>query len=333
MGREILGAPAARRAALLNAAVAHWRRVGFPFPVLSDVERQQEFRLVSRLCPNDLIRYGTIASSTIGLRLANSFHPDLWSVPAGRHRRAPLDHFENDPTLKLLLSRAPKFWPDRRCWNAQCVRGLFRIYGGGRVSNFRPAAARALIANHSGDGSRVVDFSAGFGGRLLGCMTLNRSYLGIEPASRQLVGLRAMSRSLAKFSSAQVELRKGCAEDILRTLPCRSADLVISSPPYFKTEKYSRESSQSYCRYPTYEEWKYQFLSEIIRCSHRLLDRRGLLIMNVANTPRHHIASDVATLAKPFFRTLKTLKLLMRSRPTQVSSSYRWEPVFIFGKR
>jgi SAM-dependent methyltransferase len=332
-GRQVLQSRRQQWNRWIDLAFEYWRARGFPYPQLTAAERLREFRRLSVLNPGDLIQRGMVQAATVGLRLANSFHPGLWEVPAGRHAKAPIDHFKDDQTLRKLLSRAPIFWPNRRCWNEQCVRSAVRIYGGGRVSNFRPAAARGIISRYSEAGSTVLDFSAGFGGRLLGCLTLRRRYLGIEPAAAQIKGLRQMANTLRGIGLSGVDLIRGCAEDEMPNLERGSVDLVFSSPPYFKVERYSSEATQSYQRYPTYEQWKDHFLFPVLAEAHRVLRPGGLLIINVADTRRHPIATDMIGMTSQLYRKIRVLRLLMHSRPEQRSfstgSAYRWEPVFV----
>ena len=116
----------------------------------------------------------------------------------------------------------------------------------------------------------------------------------------------------------------------------RSVDLIFSSPPYFKVERYSSEPTQSYQRYPTYDAWKDRFLYPVLAASHRLLRPDGLLVINLADTSRHPIATDMIGLGLRLYRRRRMLKLLMHSRPEQRSTrngaAYRWEPVFVLQK-
>jgi hypothetical protein len=334
-GRQVTSTTPRRRTRWIERALMYWRRRGFPYPVLNVDDTEREFKRLELVEDGNIIRGKWIHSSTLGLRLANAFHPQIWHVTAGRHTKSPVDHFLDDETLHKLLHRAARFWPDRRCWNAQCIRSVLRIYGGGRVSNFRPAAARALISRYSRSGEIVLDFSAGFGGRLLGCLTLNRRYIGIDPALHQINGLRSMLVALRPFTSANATIVHDRAEDVLPRLPSETIDLVFSSPPYFNVERYDSDDNQSCLRYPTYRSWKELFLSIVISSSHRILRRGGRLVINVANTPRHAIASDIKAMVGRLFGQPRVLRLLMHTRPFQRAlgtKQYRWEPVLVFTK-
>jgi len=181
----------------------------------------------------------------------------------------------------------------------------------------------------------VLDFSAGFGGRLLGCLTLRRRYVGIDPAKEQIHGLRSMLSILADYTPTRARVIKGCAEDVMPRISPESIDLIFSSPPYFNVEKYSADETQSYRRYRTYKGWKENFLNVVLTASYKLLRRGGHLVINVANTPRHAIASDIGTMVSPSLRKCIVLRLLMHSRPSQCAAGetdYRWEPVLVFRK-
>lgn len=335
LGRDILSASPWQREQWLHQAFSHWRRHGFPFPRLEKKEVEREFRSLEQVYPGDVLHRRHVHASTLGLRLANSFHPQMWKIPAHRHARAPLDHFKDDATLHKLLQRAARFWPNRRCWNAQCIRGIFRIYAGGRVANFRPAAARAIIARYSAPGETILDFSAGFGGRLLGCLTLERSYIGVDPAGSQILGLRRMLKSLQPLSSTHARIIRACAEDFMPRLDSAGVDLIFSSPPYFNIEKYSQAESQSYRRYKTYGAWKQHFLRAVIKQSHRVLRPGGYLVINVANTRDYTIARDLSHMGCDYFGTPHVLRLLMHARPMQRAYGtrhYRWEPILAFRK-
>jgi hypothetical protein len=86
----------------------------------------------------------------------------------------------------------------------------------------------------SDDQDIVVDFSAGYGGRMLGALSMARHYIGIEPCGSQISGLRSMLDGLRREGGeSSTEVLPGCAEDVMPLLPKGTAGLVFSSPPYF----------------------------------------------------------------------------------------------------
>jgi len=332
-GHEILALSRAARLRALDDAVRHWRRNGFPYPRLSNVERDEEFTRLRTTPLSTVLVRGTVRVSTVGLRLANSFHPHIWRIPI--HGRSPVDVFKDDSTLRRVLEKALRFWPTRRCWNAQCVRSVLRTLHRMRFANFRPAAARGLIETFSPRGGTVLDFSAGFGGRLLGAMAAGRNYIGIDPARLQMAGLRRMSRWLSGRCSAVVELEQGCAEDVLPRLAGHSIDLVFTSPPYFDMERYSRERTQSFVRYPTYDDWRKHFFEVALIQSARVLRRGGFLVLNVKNTPRGSVATDAADACGRLLRQQKSLRLAMTCTPSARAQGHHvtFEEILVFRKR
>jgi SAM-dependent methyltransferase len=328
-GRQITAMDPWEAAIWVDRAFAYWRLCGFPYPTVSSTESVSELDRLRRVGAPQL---GETLSrpSTVGLKLANSFHPEMW---AARVRgRSPLSCFEDDKILRHVLEKAVRFWPDRRCWNARCVRILVSIHNRGRVSNFRPTVARALIEAFSPEGAEVLDFSAGYGGRLLAALTLPCRYVGIDAATAQCDGLRRMTAAL----EGNAQIVHACAEDALPHFDCGRFDLVISSPPYFKLERYSDEPTQSYRRHPRYDLWLSGFLNPLLEHSHRVLRKKGQLILNVVDLARYPIAHDALLLASKLFGPPQHIyNLAMSTNPAEKSRNskfHRTEPIFVFRK-
>ena len=332
-GRELQAMPPARQELWLRRAQRYWRGRGFPYPELSPAEAAREFRLLQGIEPESILRDGEARCSMVGLRLANSFHPQMWSVR--EHGRSAVECFEDNTVLRRALAKSARFWPNRRCWNAQCLRSVLRIYHRARVSNFRPTVARAAIARFSRAGDTILDFSAGYGGRLLGALSLGRRYIGIDPAAEQVAGLRLMAAALGPLSGGAADIHQACAEELLPELPRGNVDLVFSSPPYFDRERYSSDESQSFRRYPTYSQWKKGFLAVVIRESCRVLRRGGYFLLNVADVEPNTVATDAAGLASERFAALPVIRMLTSAMPSLRARRriYKWEPILVFRKR
>lgn len=296
-----------KRVAIVEQAFEYWRAQGFPYYRLTKTQISREF---SRLKAKDwkpTLSGNNLRPSNTGLQIANVFQPGMWKAKVHRYR-SPMDVFKNDELLRKAIERALTLWPDRYGANACCLRLMLKTFPDtASVYNYRPMFAKAVIGKYSQDGP-VVDFSAGYGGRLLGALALNRSYIGIEPNRGQILGFRRMMTTLSRldFFLPKVEVLKGTAEIELRRLPSRSAELVFSSPPFFNWERYSKSHSQSYKRFPHYELWRSSFLESVIAEGHRILTHRGHLVLNVSNGNRLPSATHVREAARRVgFRLLR----------------------------
>jgi DNA modification methylase len=327
----------AEREKVVDVCFRYWRARGFPYYELSESEIIDEYGRLIAASKEQMLLGDEVQMSMVGVKLANYFHPQMWSVPInGVH--SPVERFNDDEKLRKLIRRALSIWPDRYSVNESNLRGMLRTFSNtSRVSNFRPTAAKAIYQQYSKSGDRVLDFSAGYGGRLLGCLTLDRHYIGVDPCKEQVRGLRKMARTLKLLTNpqARVSIHRQCAEDFLPTLASASASLVFSSPPYFNHERYSTEPSQSYIRYPTYDQWLYTFLRKVVAESRRILEPGGYLLLNVADVNGLNLAADVFGIASRYFVHARTLKLRLGHKPylrSRTGSAFKYEPLFVFKK-
>lgn len=329
-GRFLLRLRSDRFRDRLQSASQYWRAKGFPHPRLSEREIDDEIARLQRSDRGGRARTKFNSLSTVGLRVANAFHPQMWYVRSHRHLRSPIDYYDDDEHLRKVLQRTPGFWPDRRCWNAQCVRSSFRIAAAGRVANFRPVMARRLVQSLCPEHGTVLDFSAGYGGRLLGVLSLPVHYIGIDPHPMQILGLTRMLEILSPRMQGSGEVIHGRAEDIMRRLRRGSIDMVLSSPPYFNLERYADDPAQSAVRYGAYDEWLSGFLDCLIRESHRVLRRAGVLALNVANVRGYPIADHAEAVLREHFRRIDIVRMPMGRVPSHGEYAWRrFEPVFV----
>ena len=131
------------------------------------------------------------------------------------------------------------------------------------VSNFRPTAAHAIYNRFLPDGGTTWDMSGGYGGRLLGAIKSQINYIATEPATNTVEGLKEIINDWGTISTLfrnelHLEIVQKGSEDFLPDK--ESLDLCFTSPPYFDTEKYSNEDTQSYIKFPTSRDWINGFL-------------------------------------------------------------------------
>jgi tRNA1(Val) A37 N6-methylase TrmN6 len=325
-----------RQEMFVREAVRYWRTKGFPYFSLTKDEILREISWLKSYDARSVFVGNQIKSISLGLRLANYFHPQMWHVRCTRYL-SPFETFSNDLKLSSAIRKALTIWPDRFGANASSLRRILKSFSNTvGVSNFRPTVAAAIIQQYSPPDGRVLDFAAGYGGRLLGAMVTGRTYYGVDASVTQVSGLKKMVSALrqAGFTQSAV-IRRGAAEKILPYLPKASFDLVFSSPPYFNREKYGTEREQSFRRYATLEEWREQFLRKIIDESARLLVSDGHLILNVCHQPEDIATMSLAMARRQFLLTKKWRMRLARLpyKRSNRSDVYKWEPILIFKKR
>ncbi|SRR6266446_448655 len=298
-GKTWAGLNTQEQTKIVDQAFSYWRTHGFPYFRLTEKQITQEFSKLQAKDWRPVFSGRSLRSSNTGLRIANAFQPSMWKAKVHRYR-SPMEVFKDDHLLRKAIERALMIWPDRFGANASCLRRILKTFPDtASVSNYRPMVAKAVMAKYSREGP-VVDFSAGYGGRLLGALALNRSYIGIEPSRVQLAGFRRMITALLrlKFSLPKVDVLNGVAEKELPGLSARSAELAFSSPPFFDWEHYSESGSQSFKRFPDYELWLSSFLKPVIAESYRILKKHGYLALNVTNGNRLPSEVDVREAAK-----------------------------------
>lgn len=330
-GKWIASQPRSVRFALVEAARRYWRERGFPFSQITEAKASHEASRLARQIwsqqPDSLIA----SRSPLGLSVANSYHPQMWFVRTYGRRRSPMDYFEDDLFLGRMLARAPSFWPNRSCWNAQCIRSLFRIAGPGRVANFRPMVAAGVIRRFSPRGGAVVDFCSGYGGRLLAAVCCNVSYFGIDASAAQIAGNQRLADDLNTLPDHQITLQQGCAIDVLGRMKNCFADLVFTSPPYFDKERYAYDELQSFSQFGSYEEWRLGFLATAVRRAFEVLKLGSHLVLNVSDSARFKLATDTISIMQSVFGNVTVLDLPMRRLPSyrHFQSSFRSEKIVV----
>ena len=171
--------------------------------------------------------------------------------------------------------------------------------------------------------------SCGYGGRVLGANLVGvGKYIGTEPCGVTYKGLKEMIRD---WITIPTEIHKCGSEDFLPKK--ESLDLCFTSPPYFNTEKYSNESSQSWVRYSSKKEWINRFLKKTFKNCHFGLKPNGKMIINIANVKSFpNLEDETIRVAKEVgFFLADTWKLSLSSMPSD-DSKFKYEPIFIFQK-
>lgn len=171
----------------------------------------------------------------------------------------------------LLKKLAEKDWVKRGFTKKDGIAwyDVFRIYYGS-ISQFRPTTAYTFYTKFKP--TSVLDFSAGWGGRMLGAIKYGCDYQGFDtnkdlrkPYAEMLKFIKPKSKAVVTFQdSSKVDYSK------------YRYDMVFTSPPYYTIEKYEDMPD-----YSSYEDWVERFLRPVVSNSYKHLQRGGVYGLNV----------------------------------------------------
>lgn len=205
----------------------------------------------------------------------------------------------------------------------------------------------------------VVDPCAGWGGRLLGTLCVNRAatvrYFGVDPEKRNKDAYENLVKRVQVYLKAEVKGPREADfsyrpfEDWTRSPKAKSmrgtVDLVLTSPPYFNAENYhTTNARQSANRYATYDEWREKFYRTLVQGAYELLKPGGVFVLNIADVASaKRLERDASILAREAgFESAGFYKLAMSVTPGTRGNerhtvivdgvSFKHEPVFCLVK-
>lgn len=177
--------------------------------------------------------------------------------------------------------------------------------------NFPPLTARFLYERYLGgrDEAIVWDPSAGWGGRILGAMSVKTDkygvkklhYIGTDPNTdhnttpgrtkyHELADFYNKTKPCGVFDEPETHTYEiyQCGSEVMRDQPNfqkykGKLDLVFTSPPYFAKELYSEDPEQSAIKFDTYQTWVDGFLRPTLETAAEWLKPGGYILWNIAD--------------------------------------------------
>jgi len=316
----------------------YYREQGFPHYTIRDDEKYEHMKKLKKFDVNTILDGDKIVQTMHCLRLAWTYFPHFWEVRCGSAKMSPMEIFLDDDKLKSTIRKTWNFelkhykgeeGREKNKFHENRFRQSLKIYSGTQaVSNFRPTAAKLIYEKFGGD--TIWDMSCGWGGRLLGFLSAKNTkhYIGTEPSTKTYDGLLKMKKDFS-YLGKQVDIYKLGSEEY--TPKKESLDLCFTSPPYFDTEKYSLESTQSFVKFPTENKWINGFLKKTIENCYIGLKENRYMLINIADTPKHKfIEKETIRIAKELgFVQEDSLQLTLLS---VMGAGYKYEPIFVFRK-
>ena len=223
------------------------------------------------------------------------------------------------------------------------IRRALELVNGGTIQNFKPMNARA-VWEHICPVFRgnVLDFSSGYGGRMLGAMTSNLryNYTGIDPNTRTFQGLEALGELLTEQNLGSGYSMNCMPSEEFDPEP-GFYDAAFSSPPYFNLETYTDEPTQCMNRYTTLSAWFDGYVAPTLQMVHKALASDGIYAVNIADykngKEQFAIVDRWRELSEQVgFKYQEQLDMILNVRPgvgnNKLEKAYKSEGIYIFKK-
>lgn len=183
-------------------------------------------------------------------------------------------------TKKRYLKNILRFYKNR---NIDEIRKYKYIYNlcFSSISIFRPIMAMELYCRVKA--RRILDFTMGWGGRLVGACALGmEAYYGIDLNPH----LKTPYTGLVKFLESQPDHKTKIELQFQNALHVHYQDMdydtVFTSPPYYTIEVYRRGENQEN-PYKTNEDWDEHFYKPLFQKTYQYLKKGGHYCLNVSN--------------------------------------------------
>mmetsp|Transcript_136285 Transcript_136285/g.236426 ORF Transcript_136285/g.236426 Transcript_136285/m.236426 type:complete len:482 (-) Transcript_136285:146-1591(-) len=182
---------------------------------------------------------------------------------------------------KLLRMQGPKHVKKYDYISPESLRETLAYADGIReCTQFKPTLALSIIRILKG--TRVLDFSSGWGDRLMAAIAANVDrYVGVDPNADLQPGYSAI---IAQFADHPERFTMVQAPFQTAVLPVgETYDLVFTSPPYFNFELYSNPNDQSAVEGTGLVDWLMDFLFEALDKSWGRLDDGGNMAIHIVD--------------------------------------------------
>lgn len=279
-----------------------------------------------------------LKANNIGQSLCRFWFPNMQSAYTYHDKQIGIgDRFYNDVKLKRAISICLKY---KRTVLPPDLRSALSLVGGNMIQNFKPMHARAIYEYicpiFQG---KLLDFSSGYGGRMLGAMTSNLKfqYTGIEPNTETYTALSALGSIISSVNGNKYSVLNSVSEEV--QLEPNSYDAAFSSPPYFNLEIYCDEPTQCMYRYKDIDRWFEFYVEPTLKMLHTSLGNYGIYAVNIADYAieknQFKIVDRWLELSRKLkFEHVDTLYMPLQSRPGSKNTvnAKKMESIFVFKK-
>lgn len=314
-----------QREELILPIFNYFRSRGFIYPDNEDKLWSEYKRICNYKC--DLDNKEIFNNDSTGTYICKYFCKSFYNGTE-KGKKDIIELFNDDECLKKVIrNRLGLDWyqlhgeDDREAFtisNRQLVQGMRSSRKVSMITIFKPVAAKYIYEKYSMPDDLVYDYSAGFGGRLLGAASCGRRYIGVDPLTSS--ELRNM---IKYFRLNDCNVITDVSENF--RMNGESVDLTFSSPPYYDQEVYSSDLSQAYNKGENY--FYNTYWAKTLDNCHYMLKPGKIFALNVKNYPK------MLDMACDKFKLIDEIYLrTVRSHLNKKAGTEKMESIYIFRK-
>ncbi len=195
-----------------------------------------------------------------------------YSTKFKTRKNSPIDAWDNPIEQKKIIENSFKFRPNLTL--GQKLRSVFQLYYA-PILQFKPLVASYIYYYYKP--KKVLDFSAGWGDRLLAAMVHNVDYIGIDTNKDLKKPYKDMIRFYKPYTTSTSKIIFKKAENV--DYSKYTYDFIFTSPPF-----YDKESYKHMPKYKSYEDWVQKFLLKTIKQSYKYLQSKGHICLHLSKT-------------------------------------------------
>lgn len=245
------------------------RRVGFPYYNYTKDRMIQDFNSLYKYENN---KYNPACK--LGISIINNFHTSIYHCSCG-NKPSPYEAWQNDELLKKVIANRYIYQNDVE--PSKVMQGFNIAKIAPKVTVFNPVLAKYLCKKYASNTNLIVDPFSGFSGRLLGCYTAGKQYIGFD--IRQDV----VDESNRIIEFLHISNCKVYQEDLLKSnhTDNYSESVMLTCPPYSEKETYLDSQVNKSC-----DEW-------IEECLHRYHCNRYIFVVDETTKYNNCIVEDI----------------------------------------
>jgi tRNA1(Val) A37 N6-methylase TrmN6 len=293
---------------LVDYVFNYYRKNGFPFKRENNNDLFNEYNKIKEKDPTDILNKDgyIVNSSSSGTNIVKHFMGELfYSTKGAGKSKSCLDVFNDDILFRDVLKNRMGYRTTKEDGTVRpyvfaisddmILQGMRSSGLGFSTSSFKTMVAKYIYNTYAGIGSRVLDYSSGWGNRALAAGSLDIYYTGIDPLTYSKVN------DMMKFFNIKGEVLSGCSENNELYHNLGMYDFIFSSPPFFNLEVYNDAETQSYNKYKNYESWIKNYWENTVKncCDHLKIGGRFAVCM-VDKLGKFNIGNDIFDVCKKY---------------------------------